>query len=703
MSELYTEVFDEDSKLYPVVNLKPTTKVPQLWQLSVPGNDNLVARMVSYMSEGDALKQVKQGDKYAHVILMSLSKNGTPAELKGGLGSDPIGAMNTLFNTVYSVVKKLHMDAIMFRFPAKKMVGQERAIQRVIKRLCMSATGGKFVPLDALFQFTGKHAYILIYRKTKPLDSIAGIPGINAELYTKIDSDVGPVYVNKKSGDKVPKDEAIAGSIAAVETPRSDRLVINKTKLSRRALAQVQTVAQDDYVYPNSADFAETSAELSKPATASGFTPQEKAAYDASVTGKVIADRVATTSLSVAERYLPEFNPYLKPEEIDKEIFGQYRKIVESGKSINSIEAVKALTRGLYEVINKSKSKFISDKMGELKSEPGGITKDVTTLHNEAETYYRRRASATIMSTVREFVDRMSVPTIEWYRNVEIPMTNANRGAIREYTSSSYDPINSYLLGRSLQGEDEAEVEGMIKGLDKAFKEASIKLPEGTPVYRGQKLRRPFFEKLVKTRMYMFRNFVSTSLLPIMLGGWTANSSLAMAGAEDVTAANDRVADEPSFKDYTNATNALGDAASAEYIDKLKYEERIYAGWIIHGADKINVIIPGKYGAHPNECEVILPRGLVLSIDNITVATSQADANSRQRLFESTVMTTEQLGESIVYDGDHLLETGEHTPVTGDEETSVGFASFTQKQRVDVMGLLAGVMDIDAMPQRFVL
>lgn len=699
MSEL-NEVFDEDGKSYPVVNLKPKLKVPQLWSVALPGNDELVVRMVSYMTEGDALKQVKLGDKYAHVILMSLSKNGTPAELRGGLGADPIGAMRTIFQTVYENVKKLHMDAVMFRFPAKKMKGQEKAIQRVIARLCMSETGGRFVPLNALYQFTGKHAYVLIYRKSKPLESIAGIPEINANLYTKVDSDVGDVYVIKKTGESVQKDVAIAGSIAAVEAPRSDRLVINKTKFSREALLKIQTVAQDDFVYPKSKEFMNTASLLSAPSTGVAIDPKDLKEYEVYTSGKVAATDAIDKAFNGAVWEIGKMIPGVSVDEreFSQEYMTKYRKIVESGKSVNSIEAVKALTQGLYELIEDRKDDYINNwikRYGDTVV-PGTQKERALKAHNET-------AAKVLSNGVRDAVRMISSKTIAWYTGYKPKLAKGDAGAIKEYTTSSYDPINSYLLGRNIDVAD-FEAEEMIEKLDKAFIRSGVKLPEGTTLYRGQKLRRPFFEKLVETRMYMFRNFVSTSIYPIMLGGWGANTTLAMAGADEIVKKDDQNAEAPDFRDYTFQTNALGDPASPEFIDKLKYDEKVSVGWVIYGADKINSIIPGSYSAHASECEVILPRGLVVSVDKITSSTLSLDITQIQRMIEATVMTSEQISEAVVYDGDHLLETGEHIVVSdSDEVEPVSFASFTKAQRIDFMKVLAGIMDLDTVPEKFVL
>ena len=128
--ELLNEVFDEEnSKIYPVENVKPKLKVPQVFLIKVPGNNNLMIRLVQGSGQGDAVKNIKMGDKFIQVYVFSVSEKGNIGALKGGLGQDPIGAINTIFETVNKVVKQIKADAVMFRFNPKKMQGQDKAIQ----------------------------------------------------------------------------------------------------------------------------------------------------------------------------------------------------------------------------------------------------------------------------------------------------------------------------------------------------------------------------------------------------------------------------------------------------------------------------------------------------------------------------------------------------------------------------------------------
>ncbi|AJD82006.1 RNA polymerase-ADP-ribosyltransferase Alt [Yersinia phage vB_YenM_TG1] len=707
MTQLFTEVFDSDSeKNYPVVNLNPKDKVPQIWAVKVPGNENLVARMVSYTSEGDAIKKVKQGDKYAHVILMSLSEKGTPAELKGGLGSDPIGALNTIFDTVYADVKKLKMDAILFRFPAKKMKGQERILQRIMDRLVMARTGGRFKVLDALYHFTGKHAYILIYRKSRPLEDISGIPGINADLYTKVESSVGDVYVSKESGVQVTKDEAIAGSIDAIEKKRSDRTAITRTKINRRALAQSQSLESDSFVLKDWEELDASAVELSKPAT--GELIKDAAAFEAITNSSYQKNKVAKQFGHTITNCLDLFSGYTlsTPERVmlSEDIALKFSTGIKDN-STTSVEALKLATKIANDAILVTESKWRENAMLKQISDLSSVEQKQANVDKEWIIYRASQIqnmiksySAHISNDIRDF-------TIDYSPEYSLP----EKRAIKEYVGSGYTDINGYLLGRYKPEEadtlDEDDVVKAIKNLDSAFINGE-KLPKDYTLYRSQTMRGPIFDALKTNRKFYFRNYVSTSLYPIIFGGWQSNVAVALA-------------DEDIRKDINVQVPGLD--STDEYVDpnasKVSGYTRIYIGWAITGADKINVVYPGKLSIHTNEMEVILPRGTIVEITSITDASYYntrktitgmgQDKHTNTKMIQAEILTTEQLSESsIVYDGDMLFETGELVVYSGEEdEVSIDFNSFmtmSKKRPVkEVMQLLASAMDLEDVPPKF--
>ena len=712
MSEQLNEVFDSDSdKNYPVVNLNLKSKVPQIWSIKAPGNENLVARMVSYQSEGDAIKQVKMGDKYAHLILMSLSAKGTPAELKGGLGSNPIGAINTIFDTVYEQVKQLRMDAVMFRFPTKKMKGQGPVLQRLIARLCMSRTGGKFKVLDALYNFTGKHTYILIYRKSKNLEDISGIPGINTELYTKVNSEVGDVWVSKKNGVQVTKDEAIAGSIADVEKTRTDISIIRRTKISRRQVAASQALSTDVIIDPSKFEEYEASAiEFIKPSTAQEI-PEAAQILD-SISSK--ASRAQSAKLA-AEGAAFQLRSLIKIKLSERDQFEDYfsKELIKriGDAPLTSVKSMQAYAQTLLDALAEREYEAMEHIMTRTpeyleQSEREAMARNLWNIERTKLIKAALQGYAKNVSSGIELITMTRSPA---------QYTPAEKRGIREYVGSGYSDINNMLLGRYKEDNydilDVKEVTTAIKNLDEAFKRGD-RLPEGLTVWRSQTVRQPIFESLVKNRVFYFRNYVSASLMPIIFGGWKGNQSVAMT-SDDTRAVLNNPGNSAETVKPAGWLNAEVDTnGESGVVDDRKQAElnKVMIGWAIEGAHKTNVVYPGDLSNMSGEMEVILPRGTMLQINKIVDASySDGLVHDNQKFIQAEVMTSDQLEESmVVYDGDVLVESGELVPVgsgtivtVDGEDTDISASTFLTTKR-NILSILASFIDVEDTPEKFV-
>ena len=99
----------------------------------------------------------------------------------------------------------------------------------------------------------------------------------------------------------------------------------------------------------------------------------------------------------------------------------------------------------------------------------------------------------------------------------------------------------------------------------------------------------------------------------------------------------------------------------------------------------------------------------MVKVNKITDASNNDGTTSNNtKLIQAEVMTTEELTESVIYDGDRLMETGEVVAMTGDIEIEdrVDFASFVSsnvKQKVESsLGIIASCIDIANMPYKFV-
>lgn len=688
MSEQLNEVFESEGTM-PVVNLNPKLKVPQIWKIG-DVDSQLVARMVSYVSEGDAIKQVKLGDKYAHVILMSLSAKGTPAELKGGLGPEPINAVNTIFDTVYAQVKKLRMDAIMFRFPTKKMKGQGPIVQRVLARLVMQKTGGRFKVVPSMFQFTGKHTYVLVVRKNARIDDIAGMPGINPDLYTRVDSEVGEVYVSKKEGVQVTKETAIAGSIAAVEEKRNDRAVVTRTKISRRQIAASQSLTSDVILDPAKfEEYEATAAEFSKPATAPEI-PEASQIKD-SIESKAARAKSAMLAASGAAFHLREFHkiPLSRREKFEEDFAKELQRRIGDAP-LTSVKSMQSFIQLMLDTVEEHKHEFIEKEKSSFFSADQS-DEAITRKWNIERTKLIKAALQGYAKNVSE-----QIQTITMTRT-PLQYTNAEKRGIREYVGSGYSDINDMLLGRYRDGDTltEKEATTAIKNLDDAFKKGD-RLPEGITLWRSQTVRKPIFEAMVQNRVFYFRNFVSTSLSPIIFGGWKGNQGVAMAS--DNTRAVLTV-------DKSDETAIVPDQEIRMVQEYGEERIRVSLGWAIEGAHKINVVYPGDLSNMSGEMEVILPRGTMLQINKITDASyNDGMVYSNQKFVQAEVMTADALNESmVVYDGDALVESGELVAMDMDEvePSPIDFSKFVKSTNVG-LGLLASFIDIDDTPLKFV-
>ena len=688
MSEQLNEVFESEGTM-PVVNLNPKLKVPQIWKIG-DVDSQLVARMVSYVSEGDAIKQVKLGDKYAHVILMSLSAKGTPAELKGGLGPEPINAVNTIFDTVYAQVKKLRMDAIMFRFPTKKMKGQGPIVQRVLARLVMQKTGGRFKVVPSMFQFTGKHTYVLVVRKNARIDDIAGMPGINPDLYTRVDSEVGEVYVSKKEGVQVTKETAIAGSIAAVEEKRNDRAVVTRTKISRRQIAASRSLTSDVILDPAKfEEYEATAAEFSKPATAPEI-PEASQIKD-SIESKAARAKSAMLAASGAAFHLREFHkiPLSRREKFEEDFAKELQRRIGDAP-LTSVKSMQSFIQLMLDTVEEHKHEFIEKEKSSFFSADQS-DEAITRKWNIERTKLIKAALQGYAKNVSE-----QIQTITMTRT-PLQYTNAEKRGIKEYVGSGYSDINDMLLGRYRDGDTltEKEATTAIKNLDDAFKKGD-RLPEGITLWRSQTVRKPIFEAMVQNRVFYFRNFVSTSLSPIIFGGWKGNQGVAMAS--DNTRAVLTV-------DKSDETAIVPDQEIRMVQEYGEERIRVSLGWAIEGAHKINVVYPGDLSNMSGEMEVILPRGTMLQINKITDASyNDGMVYNNQKFIQAEVMTADALNESmVVYDGDALVESGELVAMDMDEvePVAVDFSKFVKSTTVG-LGLLASFIDIEDTPEKFV-
>lgn len=639
------EVFDEDTKTYPVINLKPNLKLPQVWKFDVPGNDSLMARMVSFQSDGDNVKNVKMGDKFVQVFMMSLSEKGNAGELRGGLGSDAIGAITTIFDTVYAQAKQYRFDAVLFRLPIKKMKGQGPAVQRIMARLAMQRTGGKFVVLKELWGHSSKYAYVLIRRKNVNLEDIQGIPAISSELFASVETKAGTTYVDKKSGETVTKDEAFAATIASVEDNRSsDRQIAAKTKISRRDTIVAQ--------YSNPGLRKNWSNESSEKLDKLNANPPVHIATESpNENVELITKSSVSTIRDTVFNGLTDIDLYYNgDEESMRDASGDFKHfrdtIIFHTKNFN--KSVEMITPRTQAQIDQLVKEGIIQYYNILKKYNGknhleifkDLSKIVVSSYGAGEITPDQRYNL-VTDIIMKFNDVVYKDAKKTYSLISDKLkpndlTTQESSAIQSYCSSGYREINEFL-----QGQDEslkAITDVRIPALDSAFNKGST-LPKGTMVYRGMSLETADLFSVLEKKMFYFTNFVSTSLVPAFVGMY-GNAS----GVLD-----NEVSKEVDFDS--------GDEFKKK--DHYAFRSRPRIGLTIAGADKIKVIVPGSLSKFTDECEIILPRGTLVKFNKAWVNKKGVSTTTASALIESTIVSPEQLTEtSEVYDGDALVNEG---------------------------------------------
>lgn len=683
MMELITELFDEDTTL-PITNLNPKKKIPQIFSVHV---DDAIEqpgfRLCTYTSGGDTNRDLKMGDKMMHIVPFTLTAKGSIAKLKG-LGPSPINYINSVFTVAMQTMRQYKIDACMLRILKSKTAGQARQIQVIADRLIRSRSGGRYVLLKELWDYDKKYAYILIHRKNVSLEDIPGVPEISTELFTKVESKVGDVYINKDTGAQVTKNEAIAASIAQENDKRSDQAVIVKVKISRRAIAQSQSLESSRFETPMFQKFEASAAELNKPADAPLISDANELTV-ISTSGFALENALSSVTAGMAFReasIIPEDKESDVNAEIKNKALERLRK-----ESITSIKTLETIASIVDDTLEKYKGAWLErniNKHSHLNQDAANEL--VQNSWNAIKTKIIRRELRGYALTAGWSLH----PIVE--NKDSSKYTPAQKRGIREYVGSGYVDINNALLG--LYNPDErtsiltaSDIEKAIDNLDSAFKNGE-RLPKGITLYRSQRMLPSIYEALVKNRVFYFRNFVSTSLYPNIFGTWMTDSSVGVLPDEKRLSVSIDKTDEGLVN---SSDNLVG------------------IGWVITGADKVNVVLPGGSLAPSNEMEVILPRGLMVKVNKITDASyNDGTVKTNNKLIQAEVMTTEELTESVIYDGDRLMETGEVVTMTGDIEVEdrVDFASFVSsnvKQKVESsLGIIASCIDIANMPYKFV-
>ena len=640
--EQLNEVFDshEDNN-YDVVDLMPKAKTPQMFLLKGEGIHNLVVRLMAQKESGDTLRNLMPNDKNVVVFVMTLNDKGNLGELKGGLGANPIKALVTIFDTVYKSINPTVVQTIMFRFPSKKMAGQERGVRRVLERLIKVRGKNRFSVLSELANYSSKYSYVVAHKRNMDLVDLPGA-SVDTEKFKKVDTKVGEVYIDNDTGKETTLANAVSSEIAKKYDKITTASVISKTKLSRKVLMSAMY----------SAKIFDTERSKEQQEIFDKLT-DSNAVVSATGTKSPIQKDISNIDMGELSKYLEEFQ--VKGWKTSSSISQMHtfklkdaiedvakRKLDYKPGSKDSSALTNTLINGVGAIVAKANPKNLQAAIVEIaelvsRTDFGGIEK-----------YDRIVVTRNIISAllngpvgnrIREAFasDHAKKETYYQYPKEQIE-------AIETYTGYRYEYINNFLIG--LDEKIHPNDLKTIADLDEAFKNGTT-LEKGTVLYRGQSMKSSQVSSMLDNKVLYFKNYVSTSLQPVIYSQFANSTPNIEPGAQDQTGFT--TADLAQSTSFTSSDKEMIQAGD---------DAEVRCGIVIKGAEKINVIVPGAVSSYPMECEVILPRGTALKV--LKVVGERDDGPSiNTMLMETSVISADQLDENTdIYDGDVFLSEG---------------------------------------------
>ena len=599
--EQLDEVFDDGIGKYRVVNLLPKTKIPYVLNIQVPGSENLALRFCNFTSKGDSAKQVKPGDKFMQTQVIQISEKGTPQILRDGLGSDPIGAMNMITDEIVNMLVSYRMDATLLMFPTKALKGQAKNIARITARLLQKRSGGRFIVLPELLERGKKYTYIMIYRKSTGITSVKGLE-IDPELYTISSTNVGDVVIDVKTGEKVTKAEAIAGSIEKREEKRSTKSMTN-FKIPREDLIKSFTtgIASSD--------------ENNNYYNQFGVGPVEKKPPTSSADEAVINAYNTVSKEQIRASSYYRFSNYIAANSLDKIDFEKY--------DASSHELLALYAETVRQTSEKVSQEWVDENYPDAHPDVKKGKVDFMVSQN-----VKRAIMAWAVYLGDKYDD--TVGSVQMRKRLPVDCI----AAVENYTSSGYKKINEVF---SINRRPSASTKKDIQNLDKAFDIAGIKLPENLTLWRGMSCAKYPAKVALENKMFYFSNYVSCSAVPIVfLGGSIAAFDIDMLNAKE----NDEARVESAEKHGAHFAFAIKNI-------------------------QVPALITNGLSEHQEEREIILPRGTIFEFKKISNVGEFA-GGKRKYLIDCSAVFRSQIDESTeIYDGDLLMKTGEVKLIEG--------------------------------------
>lgn len=581
------EVFDDSKATYPPIDLKPKSKIPQVYGFNFPGTDKFALFFGSYKGKNPNPTTLKPGELIAQLVPLSISEKGNPQPLKGGLGDDPIGALNSIYYAANSVADMLNLRGFMLRFPLKQMKGKGAVLTRVMTRLVKQKSGGKWEVLPTPYKQSDKYAFVFVVKKAYKLNVLNSVI-IDMTRFEQVDIGGVPTYVDKANQKAVTKEEAQISSLVARENERPYRAVVSKAQNSIDKATMVKMYSKGD-MSPNLRNALINSNEF----VSEENTPVDDTLSDATIK-KLVGSRLKDSYKDVVTTFAYE----------DRDKFRDALRRMDFTEATNH----KVLFDNLYELVTIDNTK-----------DPELINKRLRQMLRETN------------NTLTGIFEKRT-------KKFNAPMHQID--AVQKYTGSAFSSINGALLGSHSAGKITIET---INDMDEAFAQNGVQLPKGTTLYRGMNLPDNIARNVLDNKMFYFANYASCSIKPIIF-----DSSFGFGNTYGTNL------DTNTPDDTEGYYNALDD-------DKL-YDPKV--GFVISDTHKTKVINCVSFSNYPQELEVLLPRGTVLKITKLVDQQGEkgrefgyASYMAYSKVVSHKFLNEEYTGD--VYDGDHLMETGE--------------------------------------------
>lgn len=615
---LMSEAFDTIEG-YGVINMKPNSPSPQIFLIKNDNDEPLIVRMMALSTGGDKLRVLKPTDDNVIVELMSINERGRHIVLQGGIGKNPMKTIVTVFDTVYNNLNHNVVKSIMFRFQTKKMKGQARSIVRILDRLTQIRAKGKYAPLEEMQNFTNKFSYVVMHKKRIDINELPGAKNISKDL-KKVSTSVGDVYVDEKTGNRVSKSEAVAEAIAKTVSEITPQEFIQKTKLSRQDIMRSQYGGNPHLTQKDKIEKWEYL--NSKPPIKSPVGDEDEQAIE----------------------FVQQVNTGFKEYDFAKNLNSTLETHVGTTYNYSNIIENLPIARLLHENINDEKIvisilKNINDILNDVNID--NMQDKIFQLASLANNYGLENATLVNRIIVEQVCTSFKNHMGWWYGKIKFK-TNIPidiKRSIAVYCGSGYSNINEYLIGT---GPGTPTLLDTIESLDECFDDYYTKLPKGVKLYRGMSLEAKTIKQTLESKVFYFRNYVSTSLAPVIFIGNFADVSKPISSETKINI------DANTSDEIINIVSGGNENAG------------ISIGVVISGAEKLNVIVPFSETKFEDECEVILPRGTAIRFDKMV----SSGTHDRRIFSEASVIDPSTLTESeVLYDGDLFVETGEIKPL----------------------------------------